>query len=196
MLIGGFLIGSGRQSCVVSNPDNDNQVIKVYRGSIDELEEEMTIARFLRKIDPEERRFVASHGFRYYTLEELERELPHVYKDFMDCNEEQWIYEPMPEGVVVSYMTRLSEAPERFSPAEKAHLEESIRILNKDAIHGDIHPRNIMMHGRDPVFIDWGLSKMHEGDEMSALEDAYETMRQTQEKNARKSSKRSRSMFE
>jgi hypothetical protein len=192
MLIGGFLIGSGRQSCVVSNPENDAVVIKVYRGEIDELEEEMIISRFLRRIDPQEHRFVASHGFRYYTLEELERDLPSVYKDFMDCNEEQWIYEPMPRGVVVSYMTRLTNAPERFSPAEKAHLEDSIRLLNRDAVHGDIHPRNIMMHGANPVFIDWGLSKMHEGDEMSALEDAYETMRQTQEKNSRRTAKRSR----
>jgi len=191
MLIGGFLLGSGRQSCVVSC-DDDKLVIKVYRGEIEELEEEMIISRFLRKIDPHEHRFVASHGFRYYTLEELQRELPSVYEDFMNCNEEQWIYEPIPRGVVVSYMTRLTNAPERFSPAEKAHLEESVRILNKDAVHGDIHPHNIMMNGTNPVFIDWGLAKMHEGDEMSALEDAYETMRQIQEKNNRRNAKRSR----
>jgi serine/threonine protein kinase len=185
MIIGGELIGYGKQSCVVSDPNSESQVIKLYRGTMDEIENEISISKEVQKLDPSETRFVVPRKFRYFTLDELREEMPEVYEDFMQCNEENKYYEPLPHGVVVSYMTKVSKAPTRFSPNERAHLDDSVRLLNEKIMHNDIHPQNIMMHGKNPVLIDFGLATWGDGNERSSLQDTYQMMRETAEKEER-----------
>lgn len=195
MILGGELIGYGKQSCVVTDPDSDAHVIKVYRGTMDDIEEEIAISKEVQKLDTDEERFVAPKQFKYFTLDELKDEMPEVYDDFMRCNEENKYYEPLPVGVVVSLMTKLSKAPARFSPTERAHLEESVRILNEKILHNDIHPHNIMMNGTNPVLIDFGLATRATGNEQASLEDTYQFMREAlerEQKMSKMSSKRPR----
>ena len=193
MILGGELIGYGKQSCVVTDPDSELHVIKVYRGTMDDIEEEIAISKEVQKLDPEEQRFVAPAQFKYFTLAELEEDMPEVYADFIRCNEENKYYEPLPVGVVVSLMSKLSKAPARFSPTERAYLEESVRLLNEKILHNDIHPHNIMMKGLNPVLIDFGLATRDSGNEQASLDDTYQLMREAADREKRKvSSKRPR----
>jgi hypothetical protein len=178
----GKVIGQGQDACIVSDPDDDSQVIKIYVSMPDKIYQQISISAELLKIDPMQHRYVAPSDFRRVSIDEV-KNLEGVTDFLGDLN---------PAKVWTSKMKLLTYPPERFAPLEREHLEDSVRLLNKTIQHGDIHRQNIMMNGPYPVLIDFGRARFSKADEVDKMQDVYLQMMDEEQRLKRRVAKKPR----
>jgi hypothetical protein len=178
---GGRYIASGQESCIFDDPENSRQVIQISKKNeskeavLKRIENELMIGNELRKLDPEEMRFVTPTKYEVISRDEFEEMYPELFMFMMDCQADTDPVEKrpfkIPDWVVLAHMKRVTGVPEYgLTLEQKAYIKESVDLMqrgydnNNTAVrkiaHNDLHEGNIMMSGLRPVIIDFGRSKL------------------------------------